>query len=110
RAEKVLPELLRVLDSGSLPGPAAAAVAELKDWRAHGAQRVEATPGGKAYAYADAIKIMDAWWPLLVNAEFKPGMGDKAFDAMTGVLQINESPSGFQNEVPGKHVGHPHQG
>jgi hypothetical protein len=29
---------------------------------------------------------------------------------MTGVLQINETPSGWQQEVPGKHVGQPHSG
>jgi hypothetical protein len=110
RAERVLPELLRVLDSGPVSGPAAAAVAKLKAWLAHGGQRVETTSGSKTYTDADAIRTMDAWWPLLVSAEFKPGLGDGAFAAMTDVLQINESPSGFQNETPGKHVGQPHQG
>ncbi|WP_158879817.1 penicillin acylase family protein [Amycolatopsis anabasis] len=110
RAEKVLPDLLRVLEGGPLPAPAADAVAKLKAWRAQGGLRAETKPGSKAYANADAIRTLDAWWPLLVGGEFKPGLGDKAYDAMTGVLQINESPSGFQNETPGKHVGQPHQG
>ncbi|AXB48882.1 penicillin acylase [Amycolatopsis albispora] len=111
RAEKVLPQLLRVIDTAAVTDPAAAAaLAKLKDWRGRGALRAETSPGSKAYADADAIKIMDAWWPLLVRAQFEPGLGKPAFDAMTGVLKINESPSGWQNEVPGKHVGQGHQG
>ncbi|MBB4687170.1 penicillin acylase family protein [Amycolatopsis jiangsuensis] len=110
RAEKILPLLLQVLDKAPLTGAAADAEAKLKTWMEHGHQRVESKPGSKKYQDADAIRIMDAWWPLLVTAEFKPGMGDDAFTAMTKVLQINESPSGFQNEVPGEHVGQPHQG
>ncbi|WP_328605556.1 penicillin acylase family protein [Amycolatopsis sp. NBC_00345] len=110
RAEKVLPLLLQVLDKAPLTGASADAEAKLKTWMANGHQRVESSPGSKAYTDADAIRIMDAWWPLLVTNEFKPAMGDDAFTAMTNVLQINESPSGFQNETPGKHVGQPHQG
>jgi hypothetical protein len=110
RAEEVLPELLRVIDKAPVSGAAADAVAKLKDWLAHGGQRAETTPGSKAYSYADAIRILDAWWPELIKAEFKPGLGDAAFTAMTNVLQINETPSGWQQEVPGKHVGQPHSG
>ncbi|WP_020669034.1 penicillin acylase family protein [Amycolatopsis nigrescens] len=110
RAEKVLPELLRVLDGAQLPAPVAAAVAKLKEWRSAGAQRAETSPGSKSYAHPDAIKIMDAWWPLLVKAEFQPGMGDAAFKAMTGVLQINETPSGFGQAEPGQRAGTPHAG
>ncbi|QFU85284.1 penicillin acylase family protein [Amycolatopsis sp. YIM 10] len=111
RAEKVLPQLLRVIDTAAVTDPAAAAaLTKLKDWLGRGALRAETSPGSKAYADADAIKIMDAWWPLLVRAQFEPGLGTPAFTAMTGVLKINESPSGWQNEVPGKHVGQGHQG
>ncbi|MDT7724792.1 MAG: hypothetical protein QOI21_1368 [Actinomycetota bacterium] len=110
RTEEVLPELLRVIDKAPVTGPAADAVAKLRDWLAHGGQRAETATGSKAYSYADAIRIMDAWWPQLINAEFKPSLGDAAFTAMTAVLQINETPSGWQQEVPGKHVGQPHSG
>ncbi|RZQ64964.1 penicillin acylase family protein [Amycolatopsis suaedae] len=111
RAERVLPELLRLIDRAPVTDPAtAAAVTKLREWRDRGALRAETKPGSKAYADADAIKIMDAWWPLLVRGQFEPGMGKQAFDAMVDVLKINESPSGWQNEVPGKHVGQPHQG
>ncbi|WP_435155896.1 penicillin acylase family protein [Amycolatopsis sacchari] len=98
RGEEVLPTLLKVIDSAPVTDPAqAAAVAELRTWLSHGAKRVEAAPGSKTYADADAIKVMDAWWPLLVQAEFRPGMGEELFTALAGALQINESPSNGQN-------------
>ena len=53
----------------------AAAVAELTTWLKAGAKRVQTSSGSHTYANADAIKVMDAWWPLLVQAEFNPGMG-----------------------------------
>ncbi|WP_328446600.1 penicillin acylase family protein [Amycolatopsis sp. NBC_00438] len=109
RAERVLPLLLQVLDKTPTTGAAADAEAKLKAWMANGHKRTETTAGSKAYADADAIRIFDAWWPLLVQAEFKPGMGDNAYNAMTGVLGINESPSGFQNGN-GQHTGQPHKG
>ncbi|HVV07717.1 penicillin acylase family protein [Amycolatopsis sp.] len=97
RGEDVLPELLRVIDSQTVTDPAQAkAVEQLRTWLAHGAKRVETSPGSHTYTDADAIRVMDAWWPLLVQAEFGPGMGPDLFTAMTGALQINESPSNGQ--------------
>jgi acyl-homoserine lactone acylase PvdQ len=75
RAERVLPLLLQVLDKTPTTGAAADAEAKLKAWLTHGQQRKETSAGSKAYTDADAIRIFDAWWPLLVQAEFKPGRG-----------------------------------
>jgi acyl-homoserine lactone acylase PvdQ len=110
RAERVLPELLQVIGKAPVTGAALDAVTKLKAWLADGGKITETAAGSKTFADADAIRILDAWWPQLINAEFKPGLGDAAFTAMTNVLQINESPSGWQQEVPGKHVGQPHSG
>lgn len=97
RGEDVLPELLQVIDSAPVTDPAqAAAVAELKTWLGHGALRKETSAGSHSYADGAAIQAFDAWWPLLVQAEFQPGLGSDLFTALTGVLQINESPSGGQ--------------
>src|SRR5262249_10147522 len=46
--------------------------------------------------YADAIRIFDAWWPLLVSAEFQSGLGSALYQALAGAMQLNESPSGGQ--------------
>ncbi|WP_030270512.1 penicillin acylase family protein [Streptomyces sp. NRRL B-24484] len=102
RAEDVLPELLRVLRSAPVTDPAlATAVQKLETWRAAGGQRRETSPGSHAYADADAIRTLDAWWPLLADAVFRPGLGDPLFAALTGAVQINESPSGGQTGPTG---------
>ncbi|MBS2531149.1 penicillin acylase family protein [Catenulispora sp. NF23] len=93
RGEKLLPELLQVIGTPTDPTQAAA-VAELKTWLADGAQRKETTAGSKTYADSDAIRIMDAWWPLLLQAEFQPGMGTDLYNAMKAVQPLDQSPNG----------------
>jgi acyl-homoserine lactone acylase PvdQ len=111
RAERVLPELLRVIESQPVTDPHLAnTVTALKDWLAHGGLRKETAQSRHKYSYASAIKVLDAWWPLLVKAEFQPVLGDAAYNALVSNLQINESPSGFQNGRPDFHVGQPHKG
>ncbi|MFD5466122.1 penicillin acylase family protein [Kitasatospora sp. NPDC127059] len=97
RAEDVLPDLIRVLRSAPVTDPAAAtALQQLEAWLADGAQRKETSPGSHTYADAAAIRVMDAWWPLVADGVMRPGLGDQLFGALTGALQINESPSGGQ--------------
>ncbi|QKW26797.1 penicillin acylase family protein [Streptomyces seoulensis] len=105
RAEDVLPKLLKVIDSSAVTDPAAAAaVAKLRTWVAAGAQRTETSAGSKTYANADAIRILDAWWPLLVKAEFQPGMGDDLYNAVGANLPIDEAPSAGHGPT-GSHAG-----
>ncbi len=97
RGKEVLPYLLRVINSSTVTDPnQSAAVAKLSTWLSNGAKRKETSAGSKAYADADAIRILDAWWPKLVRAEFKAGLGDGLYQALVDALQINESPSGQQ--------------
>jgi acyl-homoserine lactone acylase PvdQ len=111
RAERNLPDLLRVIESQPVTDPAqASAVALLKTWLSHGGLRKETAQSSHKYTDADAIKTLDAWWPLLVKGEFQPGLGDTTYNALTNNLEINESPSGFQNGTPDFHVGQPHKG
>ncbi|WP_432827843.1 penicillin acylase family protein [Dactylosporangium sp. CA-092794] len=92
RAENLLPELLRILDpSGTSTDPN---VSALRAWQAAGAKRVETSPGSHVYQYAAAIRTFDAWWPKLVDATFRPGLGDDVYASLTRALQIDESPSG----------------
>jgi acyl-homoserine lactone acylase PvdQ len=95
RGKEVLPELLGVLGTPNDPA-LSAAVAKLSAWQQAGALRKETAAGSKTYAHADAIRIMDAWWPKLVRAQFRPGLGDELYQALVNALQINESPSGHQ--------------
>ncbi len=97
RAEKILGNLLRLIDRQPVTDPAlGAAVDKLRAWQQAGMKRVETSPGSKAYQHADAIRIFDAWWPLLVAGEFRGLLGDPLYASLVAAMQINESPSGGQ--------------
>ncbi|MGV9355717.1 penicillin acylase family protein [Streptomyces misionensis] len=105
RAEDVLPELLQVIDSSPVTdSTAAGAVSKLRAWVSAGAGRTETSAGSKTYADADAIRILDAWWPLLVKAEFQPGLGSDLYNAFTGNLSVDEAPSAGHGPT-GSHAG-----
>jgi acyl-homoserine lactone acylase PvdQ len=97
RGESELGLLLRVLTSAPVTDPTLAAdVAALQAWQAAGAKRVETSAGSHVYKNADAIRLFDAWWPKLVAGVFKPVLGPDLYQNLVNALQINESPSGFQ--------------
>ncbi|MEU9556639.1 penicillin acylase family protein [Streptomyces fumanus] len=105
RAQDVLPKLLKVIDSAPVTDTAAkAAVDRLRAWLTAGGRRAETSAGSKKYAHADAIRILDAWWPLLVRAEFAPGLGDGLYTAFTRNLSVDESPSAAHGAT-GAHAG-----
>ncbi|MFE0475512.1 penicillin acylase family protein [Streptomyces sp. NPDC058947] len=105
RAEDVLPRLLKVVTGAPVTDPAAAAaVSKLQAWVAAGGKRTETSAGSRRYADADAIRILDAWWPLLVRAEFEPGLGSELYRAMTANLPVDESPSAAHGPT-GAHAG-----
>ncbi|MEV7362619.1 penicillin acylase family protein [Streptomyces sp. NPDC091299] len=105
RAEDVLPDLLKVVNSSTVTDPAtAAAVGKLSAWVSAGARRTETSAGSKKYADADAVRILDAWWPLLVKAEFEPGLGSDLYTALTANLPVDESPSAAHGPT-GSHAG-----
>ena len=78
RGEELLPELLQVI--GTPDRPDAGAGRERADGPGSPRRQAQGDLGraAKAYADSDAIRIMDAWWPLLVKAEFQPGHGRRA--------------------------------
>jgi acyl-homoserine lactone acylase PvdQ len=96
RGLKVLPDLLAVLNSSPVTAGSAeaTAISQLQTWLNAGALRTETSAGSKTYANAAAIRIMDAWWPLLVEAEFSPALGSELYTDLGAVLQTDESPSG----------------
>ncbi|MEV8020920.1 penicillin acylase family protein [Streptomyces sp. NPDC086554] len=105
RGEQVLPELLKVLRSKPITDPQlATAVQQLDAWRKAGAQRNQTAAGSKTYAHPDAVRVMDAWWPLLIEAEFEPGLGKDLYDALTAQLSTDEAPSAGHGPT-GSHAG-----
>ncbi|WP_052867496.1 penicillin acylase family protein [Streptomyces niger] len=105
RGEDVLPELLKVLRAAPVADPKVkTAVQQLEAWRKDGVQRRETTPGSKTYAHSDAVRIMDAWWPLMIEKVFRPGLGDDLYDALKSNIAIDESPSAGHGPT-GAHAG-----
>jgi acyl-homoserine lactone acylase PvdQ len=87
RAVKLLPVMLRAL--GKPPkGPLAKAVKTLKAWRAAGGHRRD-LDGDGTYDNDKAVRIMDAWWPLLLKAEFHPALGE-SFDQLREMVDFGD--------------------
>jgi acyl-homoserine lactone acylase PvdQ len=102
RGMTALPLALRVL--GTPKNPAlAAAVTKLRAWSASGTHRIDRDRNG-AYDDADAVRIMDAWWPRLIDAMFAPVMGRHLLDQLRATYQIDNEPNNH-----GDHLGSAYQ-
>ena len=98
RGKRVLDELLRVLTSQPVTDPAlATAIGQLRAWQQAGAHRRETSPGSHVYQFADAIRVFDAWWPLLVQAQFAGSLGAGLYGALAATLTVDEAPSQVQH-------------
>ncbi|WP_406345261.1 penicillin acylase family protein [Streptomyces sp. NBC_00648] len=105
RGEDVLPELLKVIRSAPVTDPQlATAVQQLESWKADGTQRRETAQGSHTYTHPEAVRLMDAWWPLMIEAEFRPGLGDGLYSALTSNLSTDEAPSAGHGPT-GAHAG-----
>jgi acyl-homoserine lactone acylase PvdQ len=102
RGLKDLPRALEVIGTPSDPR-LAGAVAKLRAWRATGAHRIDRNRDG-VYDDAEAIRIMDAWWPFWVRAQFEPVMGHGLFAALTSTYEIDNTPNNH-----GDHLGSAYQ-
>ena len=103
RGVEVLPYALAVLGRVR-DARLARAVAELRVWTETGAQRVNRTSPGASGSYqqSDAVRVMDAWWPLLVRAEFRPVLGSRLLAEIERAFPINDQPG---HGTSGPHLG-----
>jgi acyl-homoserine lactone acylase PvdQ len=98
RCDSVLPWALRLL--GTQQDPAIAdALAKLRAWQQAGCHRVDRNHDG-TYEDSGAIRILDAWWPLWVRAEFEPSLGKPLFDSIQEMIEISNDPNNH-----GQHLG-----
>jgi acyl-homoserine lactone acylase PvdQ len=97
RGAYVLPWALKVIGKPK-DAKLAAAVAKLRAWVKGGAHRRDLNKDGK-YDDADAVRIMDAWWPLWVEAEFMPALGSDAY-------KLIEAQMGGIDNAPNNHGDH----
>ncbi|MEA2346536.1 MAG: hypothetical protein QOG62_323 [Thermoleophilaceae bacterium] len=101
RGSQVLPHALRVL--GRQSGARGKAVRELRDWYQTGAHRIDRNGDG-LYEHRAAVMLMDAWWPLLIKAEFKPTLGQTLYDQIQAMLGLDNAPNNH-----GAHMGSAYQ-
>jgi hypothetical protein len=102
RADRLLPLAFKLLGKPKDP-TAAHALAELKAWHANGSHRIDRNKDG-SYDNADAVRIMDAWWPLWLHAEFEPVLGSDLFGKIQNVASLDNAPNNG-----GQHLGSAYQ-
>ena len=84
RGYRLLPLLLRVMGKpGS--GDVGRAMRTLRAWGRAGAHRRD-LDGDGSYEREGAVVLMDAWWPLLVEAQFRPALGEPSFEQLLSML------------------------
>lgn len=69
------------------------ALATLRAWHKAGAHRRDLNRDG-VDEETPAIELMDAWWPKLVAAEFKPSLGNEAFERLVGMIRTGDHTGG----------------
>src|SRR5919108_2296294 len=102
RAHAVLPLALRVLGRPR-DGALREAVRVLRAWRRDGGLRRDHDRDG-VYEHADAIRILDAWWPRWVRAQFEPVLGREAFRTLLATVDADNEPN-----TDGQHRGSAYQ-
>jgi acyl-homoserine lactone acylase PvdQ len=103
RSVQLWPILKQALGTPSDPS-LQAAISKLDAWYADGGHRRDlsntsiSSPG--TYQHNEAITIMDAWWPKLLEAEFRPALAEPAFDALRGMLEFGSPNPGGEPSAP----------
>ena len=92
RAVKLLPTIERAIGHPKAPG-LRNALEILDDWRRDGGHRRDLDRNG-TYEHTRAVELMDAWWPLLVRAEFQPTLGKSLFQKTQGMLPVGDHTRG----------------
>ncbi|HEY3188558.1 MAG TPA: penicillin acylase family protein, partial [Solirubrobacteraceae bacterium] len=93
RGTQVLPWALKVIGPPTRLRPAdralAGAVNVLRAWAISGAHRRDRNANGH-YDQSEAIRLMDAWWPRMLEAMFEPALGRQAFNAIHAQVPFDD--------------------
>jgi acyl-homoserine lactone acylase PvdQ len=79
------------------------AVAKLRAWVLSGAHRVDRNRDGR-YDHAEAVALMDAWWPGLIDAVFQRTMGNELLTTLKDTYETDNQPNNH-----GDHLGSAYQ-
>jgi hypothetical protein len=103
RADKPMRLALTVIGSKPADPAVREAVAKLRAWVRDGAHRRDLDNDG-TYEHSDAIRILDAWWPLWIKAEFGNRLGKSLYTAVQSMLPLDNAPNNH-----GDHLGSAYQ-
>ncbi|HEY5976237.1 MAG TPA: penicillin acylase family protein [Solirubrobacterales bacterium] len=92
RGYRLLPTLFKAIGKPK-SADVKAALSTLSAWNKAGAHRRDLDRDG-VDEETPAIQLMDAWWPKLVTAQFKPALGDKAFEALEVMISTGDHTGG----------------
>jgi len=96
RGYRLLPTVFEAIGRPKQPA-LRKALATLRAWHRAGAHRRDLDRDG-VYEENRAVELMDAWWPKLVAAEFKPALGKRAFAQLQTMLKIGSHTGGSPTE------------
>jgi acyl-homoserine lactone acylase PvdQ len=92
RGSRLLPTIFKAIGKPTSPD-LVQALATLRTWQENGAHRRDLNRDG-VYDENAAVQLMDAWWPKLLEAEFKPALGKEAYERLVGMLGIGSDVGG----------------
>ncbi|HEY0515967.1 MAG TPA: penicillin acylase family protein, partial [Solirubrobacteraceae bacterium] len=102
RGAKALPLALKAIGTPSDPA-LRSAVSKLRAWVRAGSHRRDRDNNG-TYEHSDAVRILDAWWPLWMKAEFAGKLGKPLYDGVQDMLPLDNPPNNH-----GDHLGSAYQ-
>jgi hypothetical protein len=92
RGYRLLPIIFKAIGKPKSP-QLQEAIATLRTWHQNGAHRRDLDRNGEDEE-TPAIELMDAWWPQLVEGQFRPALGKQAFERLEGMLSIGDHTGG----------------
>lgn len=96
RGYKILPLVFKAIGKPN-SGQLRKALATLRSWHQHGSHRRDLNRDG-VYEENDAVELMDAWWPKLLEGEFKPALGGKVYSKLEEMVQTGSYTGGSPTE------------
>ncbi len=96
RGYRLLPTLFKAIGEPKAK-PLRQAFVTLRTWHEHGAHRRDLDRDG-VYEENDAVELMDAWWPKLLEGEFKPVIGGRAYEQLAGMVRTGSYTGGSPTE------------
>ncbi len=96
RGYRLLPTIFKAIGKPK-SGQLSRVLATLRAWQKHGAHRRDLDRDG-VYEENDAVELMDAWWPKLLEGEFKPTIGAKAYEQLEGMVRTGAYTGGSPTE------------